>query len=507
MADSSNDQRFSTRWGLLLAVLGIAVGTGNIWRFPRIAATQSGAEGAGAFLVAWVVGLLIWSLPLIIAEYALGRMGRMGVVGTFARLAGGRFAWMGAFAGFVATAIMFYYSVVTGWSFFYFIEMLTNPLPLTQEAAEGVWEGFQGGYTPVLFHALAMGLGGVVIYKGVSAIERLSKILLPTLFVILLLALTRTLTLEGAWEGVAFLFTPQWETLLRPEVWLGAITQNAWDTGAGWCLILTYAAYMQVRHGVVKNAIITGVANNAVSIVAGTIIFGIVFATLGAEMSQGQVLGVMQESGPAATGLTFIWLPKLFEAMPLGRVMAVLFFLGLSFAAFTSLVSMIELATRTFVDAGVSRRKAVGGVCVVGFLLGLPSALSVEFLASQDFVWAVGLVISGSFVAFAVIRYGPSRLRADMLKGSFADWDPGRTWELLIGVLVPVQAVALLGWWLWLSATVYAPETWYNPFVPYSVMNCLVQWGVVLAIFLMANRWMARRTLRAQEGLITREVS
>ncbi len=492
---SQSEQRFSTRWGLLLSVLGIAVGTGNIWRFPRIAATQSGTEGAGAFLVAWVVGLLIWSLPLIIAEYALGRMGRMGVVGTFSKIAGERFAWMGAFAGFVATAIMFYYSVVTGWAFFYFLEMLTSPLPLAQEAAVGVWQSFQAGYTPVLFHALAMGLGGWIIYKGVSAIERISKALLPALFVILLLALLRTFTLEGAWEGVVFLFTPQWETLLRPEVWLGAITQNAWDTGAGWCLILTYAAYMQTRHGVVKNALITGVANNTVSIVAGTIIFGIVFATLGAEMTQGQVLAVMQESGPAASGLTFIWLPKLFEAMPLGRIIAVLFFLGLSFAAFTSLVSMIELAPRTFVAAGVTRHKAVGGVCAVGFLLGLPSALSVEFLASQDFVWAVGLVISGAFVAFAVVRYGPARIRTGMLKGSFADWDPGRMWEVLIGVLVPVQAVALLGWWLWQSATVYAPETWYDPFVAYSVMNCLVQWGLALVVFLALNRWMVRRTL------------
>ena len=93
--------------GLLLCVLGIAVGTGNIWRFPRIAAQNAGDDGAGAFLVAWLVFLFVWSVPLIIAEYVLGRKGRMGVVGTFAKIAGEKFAWMGAFVGFVATAIMF----------------------------------------------------------------------------------------------------------------------------------------------------------------------------------------------------------------------------------------------------------------------------------------------------------------------------------------------------------------------------------------------------------------
>ncbi|MDH3334842.1 MAG: sodium-dependent transporter, partial [Gammaproteobacteria bacterium] len=153
-------------------MLGIAVGTGNIWRFPRIAAQNAGEDGAGAFLVAWLVFLFVWSVPLIIAEYALGRKGRMGVVGTFAKLAGEKFAWMGAFVGFVATAIMFYYSVVAGWCIYYLMKMTVSPLPLSAEAAQGVWDGFQGGGFPVGFHALAMGLGAVVVWNGIRSIER-----------------------------------------------------------------------------------------------------------------------------------------------------------------------------------------------------------------------------------------------------------------------------------------------------------------------------------------------
>ncbi|GIV59704.1 sodium-dependent transporter [Rhodocaloribacter litoris] len=492
---NTNDQRFSSRLGLILSVLGIAVGTGNIWRFPRIAATNSGDTGAGAFLVAWVIFLFAWSIPLIIAEYALGRKGRMGVVGTFARVAGERFAWMGAFVGFVATAIMFYYSVVAGWCVFYFIEVLTNPLPLTTGAAQGVWDGFQAGGWPVAFHALAMGLGVLAVWKGVASIERVNKVLIPTLFAIVLVALGRTLTLDGAFDGVRFLFTPEWATLARPRIWLEALTQNAWDTGAGWGLILTYGAYMQARHGVVKNAFITGIGNNTVSLLAAIIIFGTVFAILGTQMSQAEVLEVMKTSGPAATGLTFIWMPQLFAKMPAGSLFAVLFFLGLSFAAFSSLISMIELATRVVVDLGWQRRHALALVGGMGFVLGLPSAVHLGFFENQDFVWGVALMISGAFVAFAVIRYGPARFRRDVVDNLPGDWNAGPLWDRLITFVIPPLAVVLLAWWLSLSATVYAPDSWYDPTSPFSVMTCVVQWGGVLLLLLLLNRWLARRTL------------
>ncbi len=498
---ASDQDRFSSRLGLILSVLGIAVGTGNIWRFPRIAAANSGGEGAGAFLIAWIIFLFMWSIPLIIAEYALGRKGRMGVVGTFGKIAGERFAWMGAFVGFVASAIMFYYAVVAGWCVFYFVEMFTNPLPLSNEASQGVWDSFQAGYTPLFFHALAMSFGAWAVWKGVSSIERVNKVLIPTLVTIVLIAVGRTVTLDGAADGLAFLFTPQWDMLSRPEVWLEALTQNAWDTGAGWGLILTYGAYMQQRHGIVKNAFITGIGNNIVSMLAAIIIFGTVFAVLGSQMSQGEILEVMQTSGPAGTGLTFIWMPQLFAQMPFGSVLAVLFFLGLAFAAFSSLISMIELAVRTFVDAGLPRRTAVLSVCSVGFLLGVPSAVNLNIFANQDFVWGVGLLISGAFVAFAVIRYGVTSFRQDAITAGSADVDPGRGWDVLAGLAVPIQAVVLLGWWLYQSAAVYAPESWFNPFSPFSVMTCLVQWGAVIVTLIALNRWMARRTLGAPSGV------
>ncbi len=487
-----SDQRFSSRWALLLSVLGIAVGTGNIWRFPRIAAQNGGDDGAGAFLFAWLVFLVAWSIPLIIAEYALGQRGRQGVVGTFTRLAGERFAWMGAFVGFVATAIMFYYAVVAGWCFYYTTESLFAGLPLTTESAMATWDGFQSSPWPLFWHAAAMGLGALACRQGVRSIERVNQVLVPTLLVIVLVAVVRALTLPGAGAGLAYLFTPDWSQLSEPRLWLEALTQNAWDTGAGWGLILTYAAYMKKEHGVVRNAVLTGVGNNTVSLLAATMIFGTVFAVLGAEMSRGEILDVMRTSGPASTGLTFIWMPQLFAQMAFGKVLAVGFFLALSFAALSSLISMIELASRALVDFGLPRGRAVGTVAGVGFVLGVPSALNLTFFANQDFVWGVALMISGAFVAFAVVRHGAARLRNDL--ATPGDWRLPALWDGVIRYLVPLEAVVLLVWWLGLAATVYAPDTWYNPFDAFSPMTCLVQWAVALVLFAALNRWMARRT-------------
>lgn len=490
---SSNEQHFSSRLGLILSVLGIAIGTGNIWRFPRIVAQNAGDAGAGAFLVAWLIFLLIWSVPLIIAEYALGRKGRMGVIGTISKIAGEKFAWMGGFIGFVATAIMFYYSVVAGWCIYYFSQMIMNPLPVSMESSQAIWDGFQGGGGPILFHAIAMGIGVVVVLKGVRSIERANKFLIPTLLVIVLISVARAVTLDGASEGIAFLFTPDWATLREPKLWLEALTQNAWDTGAGWGLILTYGAYMHSKHGVVKNSFITGFGNNTVSLLAALMIFGTVFAILGAEMNKVEILNVMQTSGPAATGLTFIWMPQLFAKMQFGGTLAILFFLGLSFAAFSSLIAMIELASRMLVDLGLSRRTAVTSIGVIGFSLGVPSAMSLTVFENQDFVWGIALMISGAFIAFSIIRYGASAFRKEAVDDVEGDWKAGPGWALLIKFLIPVEAVVLLAWWLWQAATEYAPDTWYNPFEPFSVMTCLVQWAVIMAIFIVLNRRLNRR--------------
>lgn len=494
--DLSVNQRFSSRLGLLLSALGVAVGTGNIWRFPRIAAQQGGDGGAGALLVAWVTFLFLWSVPLIIAEYAIGRKQRRSVIGSIGLTAGKKFSWMGAWVAFVSTAIAVFYAVVVGWCLYYLIHMITHPLPTSTEESMAIWDSFQGSYWPMLFHALAMAFGVWAIWRGITSIERVNRVLIPTLLLIVVLSVIRALTLPGALEGVRYLFTPQWAQLAKPRVWLEALTQNAWDTGAGWGLFMTYAAYMKREHGAVKNAFTTGIGNNAVSLLAALMVFGTVFAVLQMEMgmSKADVLAIMKTSGPASTGLTFIWMPQLFARMLFGHPLSILFFLGLTFAGFSSLIAMLELTSRVCVDAGLRRSTAIGIVAVCCYLLGIPSARNLNFLSNQDFVWGMGLVVSGAFIAFSIVRYGSRRVRTDDLKDE-SDWRLGIWWETIMRFFVPVAVVILLIWWLSLSVLEYAPDQWYDPFNPFSVATVVLQWGLVLLIFVLMNRWFTARVV------------
>ena len=167
----SNKQTFSTRIGFLLSVLGIAIGTGNIWRFPRIAASNGNEDGAGAFIFAWIIMLFLWSVPLIIAEYLLGKKYRKSVVGSFLSSLGGRFTWMGSFIALVTAAICLFYAVIVGWCIYYFFHMLVLNIPQSTEQSFLIWNNFQNSSWPLFFHALAISFGAMVIWKGVSSIE------------------------------------------------------------------------------------------------------------------------------------------------------------------------------------------------------------------------------------------------------------------------------------------------------------------------------------------------
>lgn len=496
-SSKAGSELFSSKLGLILSVLGIAVGTGNIWRFPRIAAQNGGQEGAGAFLIAWLCCLFLFSIPLIIAEYGIGRYGRKGVVGSFIKLVGKKYAWMGTFIGFVATAIMFYYSVIAGWCLYYLIESVSSELPASLQQAESVWYGFQGSALPSIFHALMIGAGGFIVVKGISSIERINKILIPSLLLVVVIALIRAVTLPGSFQGIEYLFTPDWSTISQPTLWIEALTQNAWDTGAAWGLILTYAAYMRNTDDVTISAFQTGIGNNIVSLLAAITIFSTVFGTLGSSMGNGEVLNIMQESGPAGTGLTFMWMPQLFNEMAGGRFFAILFFLGLTFAAFSSLISMIELASRVLVDSGITRFRATIAVCITGFFFGMPSAISTDFLVNQDSVWGIGLLVSGAFMAFAIIKFDPTRFRSELINIEERRYTLGRWWDVIIKYVVPIEVISLIIWWIYQSASV---EAWYNPISTFSLATVLLQWAIAMGLFYLYNGKIAERTLGSKKG-------
>jgi NSS family neurotransmitter:Na+ symporter len=414
------------------------------------------------------------------------------VVGVFIEAVGKKFAWMGAFVGFVCAAITFFYTVVVGWCIFYFFKTLTSDLPLTTEQAMDTWNTYQSGGTIYIFHFLAIGLAALAIWKGIKSIEKVNRILIPTLLVIVILSVIRAITLPGSGEGIAYLFKVDFSQLGNPKIWLAALTQNAWDTGAGWGLFLTYAAYMKKEHGAVKNAFTTGISNNTVSLLSGIMIFGTVFAILGAEMgmARSEIMEVMKTSGPASTGLTFIWMPQLFARMVMGHPLAILFFLGLTFAGFSSLIAQIELSTRIFVDTGMKRKFAVLLVVAVTYLIGIPAARNLDWLSNQDHVWGIGLMVSGALMAFVVIKSGAKQMRLAMHLDQ-NDWQLKSWWSIVIQYFIPFAAITLLIWWFYLAATVFAPGDWYNPFNPFSIMTCLAQWGLMLTIFVIFNKRIA----------------
>jgi NSS family neurotransmitter:Na+ symporter len=496
-------EQFTSRWGLVLAMLGMAVGTGNIWRFPRIVATN----GGGSFLVAWVCFLLLWSVPLMMIEFSFGKHSRSGTVGAFAKMAGEKFAWMGGWVALCATAIMFYYSVVAGWCLRYLTFALTGGIG-DQDPAQ-VWQSYTSSFMPTVTHVIALTLGVSVVWFGVRGIERVAKVIIPTLFGLVVILALRALTLPGASRGLEFLFKPDWSMLADVNIWLQALTQNAWDTGAGWGLILTYAIYMRVREDVPLNAFMIGFGNNSVSLLAGIMVLCTVFAIQ--PDARDQIVGAGNE------GLTFIWMPQLFAAMPAGGFFMVLFFLGLSFAALTSLISMIELASRVLMDAGFARRRAVITIGVAALVLGLPSAYSIDFLHNQDWVWGVGLMISGLFFAIGARQFGLEKMRKKVINGDGSDIHVGKWWTTLVAFVVPVEAALLTVWWLWQARRDFladhasrleqglAPVSswgewgWLHPISAYNVGTVLAQFAVAITVLLLLNRWLARKAAGSAE--------
>lgn len=461
---------------MLLAMLGMAVGTGNIWRFPRIVASN----GGGSFLVAWAVFLLLWSVPLLILEFAMGKATRQGAIGSFVKTLGPGFAWMGAWVAFVATAIMFYYSVVMGWTIRFFVGTLTGEVPGATPSA--FWDGFQSTPGAVVTHFVAMGLALFVVSRGVRGIETAAKVLIPSLMILVLILTIRAVTLPGAMDGLAFMFTPDWAELANYEIWIQALTQNAWDTGAGWGLVLTYAIYMRANEDTALNAFVIGFGNNAMSLLAGIMVLCTVFATMPDAASE--IVGAGNE------GLTFIWVPQLFAQIPGGRFFQALFFLALVFAAWTSLVAMIELGTRVLMDMGLARGRAITIVGSAGLLFGIPSALKIGIFQNQDWVWGVALMLSGFFFAFAVLRYGVTKWRETFINHEGSDIYIGAWWDWAMR-LVAVEAVVLAGWWLWGAQGDDLRATW-TLFSPYNVGSVLIQFAIVLVVLVGANKWIAR---------------
>ena len=518
MAESD---QFNGRLGLIFASIGAAIGTGNIWRFPRMV----GANGGGTFLIPWLFFLFAWSIPLVIAEYAMGKRARTGTIGTFRIFAGKKFAWMGLWTAWISTAIGFYYAVVSGWTIKYFQLGITGALNGEGVDTTEVWNAFLESPGQVIFFQFLVVLFTLgAIWKGAKAIEKVNLYLMISLFALLFLTLFLSLWMDledGSLDGAMFMFTVDFDMLGQPEVWINGLSQSAWSCSAGMGMCITYAVYMSKDEDTVLNAFTMGLANNSVSIIAGLAVLSAIFAVNPDPLAT--VTG-------GSSAITFLALPEVFAQAPLDPIgplfMMAGFFLALSFAALTSMISTVELCVRNFVDHGYDREKSVFITGVAIFMFGLPSAIMwikldsagvafPEFLEVQDHIWGYGLMFSGLFIAFSIWKYGylkwkalvetgqaspgfagylgigVSAFRDDFINTGDNDLEVGRWWDLLIYLAFPILfAVLMISYFADMIAN--TPNVW-DPANPKGVTIILLFWGVVAALFIWFNKYLVAR--------------
>ena len=520
MAESD---QFNGRLGLIFASIGAAIGTGNIWRFPRMV----GANGGGTFLIPWLFFLFIWSIPLVIAEYAMGKRSRTGTIGTFRIFAGRRFAWMGLWTAWISTAIGFYYAVVSGWTLKYFQLGITGALNGEDVDTTEVWNAFlQSPGQVIFFQFIVILLVLGAIWKGAKAIEKVNFYLMISLFALLFLTLFLSLWMDfsdGTLDGALFMFTVDFDMLFEPEVWINGLSQSAWSCSAGMGMCITYAVYMRKDEDTVLNAFTMGLANNSISIIAGLAVLSAIFAVNPDPLAT--VTG-------GSSAITFLALPEVFAQAPGGTIgplfMMAGFFLALSFAALTSMISTVELSVRNFVDHGYERERSVLITGIALFLFGLPSAVLwvkldgagvafPEFLEVQDHIWGYGLMFSGLFIAFSIWKYGYVKWRSEVDAGTapdgFAgylgfgvsafrddfintgdnDLEVGRWWDVLIYIAFPILFIVLMG--SYFTDMIANTEDVWNPSNPKGLSIILLFWGVVATTFMLLNKFLIARPL------------
>ena len=344
-------EQWSSRLGFVFAAIGAAVGLGNIWRFPAVV----GQNGGGAYLVPYLIAAVAFALPLMIFEISVGRHLKADIV-TACRKIRGEFEIVGWLIGASVLVVLSYYLVITGWVLAFALFSIIG--------AETSFQAFTGTYQPIGFFLISTLLVGAIVSLGVqNGIERMAKVLIPlTFFVIGGLALY-VATLPGFTDGLRFFLTPDLSVLSDPGIWSAAFGQVFFSFSVGMGVLLTYGSYLDLDSNVPKASILIALADLTVAILAGIVIFGIVFS-FGLDPAEG-------------TELAFATLPAAFDVMPFGTLVAVGFFGLLFVAALAPSVSMLEVGVAGAMQTtGWSRRNASVVMTGVILLAGLPSALS-----------------------------------------------------------------------------------------------------------------------------------
>ncbi|WP_439182418.1 sodium-dependent transporter [Carboxylicivirga taeanensis] len=402
MSSTSRDG-FTNKFGVIAAAAGSAVGLGNIWRFPYVA----GENGGGAFLLVYLLFILIIGLPVMLSELLIGRKAQKNVFGAFRTLAPDKpiFISVGIMGVGAAFMILAFYAVVAGWTLEYAYLAVGNQLK-GMDAAElsTFFNDFSSSTTgPLIWMAVFMVLTAGIVIGGVkNGIEKYTKVLMPLLLVIIIILCINALSLDGAEAGVAFLFKPDFSKVTGGVI-LEALGQAFFSLSIGMGVIATYGSYIQKKENLMFTALSVSFADTLIAVLAGVAIFPAVFA-----------FGIDPSSGP---GLVFETLPNVFNQMRGGYVFSIAFFLLLVIAALTSSVSLLEVVVAYFTEELKMKRKSAtwlaGGSIAVLAVFCVISDGVFEFFdwTSSNILLPLGGILIAIFVGWVL---GKQKMREEL---------------------------------------------------------------------------------------------
>ena len=411
-------EQWGSRLGFILAASGSAVGLGNIWKYPHMA----GENGGGAFTIVYLICILIVGLPIVIAEFVLGRKTQLSPVGAFEKISPkSNWKWVGMLGVASAFVILSFYGVVGGWTLKYTLISLTGgftKLSGNPDMSGSLFNSFiTGSLAPVIWQIIFMAFTIFVIVQGVKGgIEKWTKIMMPAILVILIVLMIRGLTLPNGMQALDFLFKPKFEDLTASSIVL-ALGHSFFTLSLGMGTMITYGSYLRRDQNLLSSALWVILLDTLIAMMAGVAIFATVFA-----------MGADPGTGP---GLIFVVLPTIFPKIAGGAVWGTLFFFLLFMAALTSAISILEVITAYFIDEkGWARKKAtiifgsvitvVGAFCSLSMgSFNITSFLDMSFFDIMDYLSAKYMLpIGGMLTAvFVLYRWGISNFIAEMVVG------------------------------------------------------------------------------------------
>jgi NSS family neurotransmitter:Na+ symporter len=432
MTAGASREAFGSRAGFILAAAGSAVGLGNMWRFSY----QASEGGGAAFVLLYVLMTLTLGIPLMLAEFGLGRRGQLTPIGALRRLAGRGWSRVGYVFVIGGGLILSYYSVIAGWTVRYAIDSLWHGFPGDSGTHFGQVASGSGA---IAFHLGFMTATIVIVMAGIkSGIERVAFVLMPALFFIVIGLALWAFTLDGAGAGYAVYLQPDLDELMNPTVWRAAAAQAFFSLSLGMGAMLTFASYLGKDQDLPAAATIVAFTDFSVAFIAGLVVFPVIYS-----------LGLQGAVSQSTVGALFIALPGAFEAMgAVGRVVGLFFFVALAVGAITSTIALLEVVAASVIDEfGISRRAAALGAGLVITLLGILPATNLDLLGLMDKIAGELMLIAGVLVISILAAWILRREVAEELAtGASPFWrrQVPRIMAVLRWFVPPVIAVILL---------------------------------------------------------------